>query len=81
MKTIKVRRQIVVTEEHKVIIPLGMPAQYLADSLLDTNSSCCKLVVGKGIMYINPFNSKVISTTIEDEDGNVLGKWVANTGK
>ena len=81
MKTIKVRRQIVVTEEHKVIVPLGMSDQYLADSLLDTNSSCCELVVGKGIMSINPFNSKVISTTVEDEDGNVLGKWVANTGK
>lgn len=77
---VTVKQQIVTLSKFDLSVPFGVSAEEWAKQLIKNDPRCNHEEPVTPIQYL-PDSEEVISTTIEDEDGNVLGKWVANTGK
>lgn len=74
---VTVKQRVINTYEFKIETGPIVSSAY-TEELLKRDPTCRSVIPKTFITYDE---EQVISTTIEDEDGNVLGKWVANTGK
>lgn len=75
-----VRQRVILIAEFQLNVPTGVSTESFVEDILSNDPACNNQPEEFDVEY--DYNTEqVISTTIEDEYGNVLGKWVANTGK